>query len=265
MEDGAAGLDPLDAHTDNGADFELQKPNINTQNPESNRIYYPLLNCDLNHIQGIINLRILRPDDAVWFPAYENYYIYHLLLLRDKYAPIPELVPVTNEQILAAIDLFIQNGFPVQAAWDTRTAAQLEQEFQDPWLATLDPSRAIYHRLLSFCRPLEVAIFRHNYPAAIRFVNAGAPPPRETTFLQPYIDAWNRFKAGQRNLKAFRQTLGNKRPPMNTHTGANPVPSEIATNSGPGSVIASFLTGLPGSQSQQKRRKTRRSHRTYRN
>ena len=67
-------------------------------------------------------------------------------------------------------------------------------------------------------------------------------------------------RARGRNVAAFRQTLGNQRPVGNTATGANwyygPVPSNpapilLGEPHGPGSLIASFLTGVPGTAAQQ--------------
>lgn len=70
-----------------------------------------------------------------------------------------------------------------------------------------------------------------------------------------------------RNVAAFRQTMGNRRP-QNAPPGAlyygpsNPVPEVFAVNSGPGSRILEFLSGkTKGSQSDQARRVKRMSHR----
>jgi hypothetical protein len=58
-----------------------------------------------------------------------------------------------------------------------------------------------------------------------------------------------------RNVAAFRQTMGNLRP-----RGPNPVPNALATESGPGALIAEFLSGKEGSiPARQARRQKRES------
>jgi hypothetical protein len=62
-------------------------------------------------------------------------------------------------------------------------------------------------------------------------------------------------KAKGRNLATFRQTMGNLKP-----RGSNPVPEALATESGPGALIAEFLSGKEGSTpARQARRQKRES------
>ncbi len=65
-----------------------------------------------------------------------------------------------------------------------------------------------------------------------------------------------------RNVAAFRQTMGNLRP-----RGPNSVPEALAAESGPGALIAEFLSGKEGSTParqarQQKRESVRGGRRT---
>lgn len=70
--------------------------------------------------------------------------------------------------------------------------------------------------------------------------------------IQLRKEVYRQYIEPVRNLMAFRKTMGNQRPRNNVPgRGRSPVPELLAVPEGPGSIIASMLSGKRGTAKQQ--------------
>lgn len=193
---------------------------------EMGRIATVLLNCNLNQIQTLFDLRLIRQGDIGWFTQAGDANMLNMFLLRNELREsggiqVPDLVDVSLPALKAAIQFLVEHGVDINYFQPHDNG---EDAIRDAEM------------LISYGTPIELALYKRQFDMMNFLKGLGANPPRRLPILANAFTAYRNWAS----LKTARNS--GKRKNMVSSLPKNAF-----------SVIDSFVSGKKGGRRTRRR------------